>query len=167
MTHYLIYYQDNQKNDLITIKDTYKNKNDAQLNLEKVALEHVKKIGGEKQGDICKQTQTLEQITNNLGLRDGLYIIKQNDVIILCEKMTKIISGTLWNGYKPITEQIGVFGIIEYKIDDNLMRCECSTLKERQRSNRQTVVAPNFLDELKKMIDDTEGKFNLKNVRGM
>ena len=49
MTHYLIYFLDNKKNDFITIEDTYKNKNDAIINIEKIALEYVKKVEGEKQ----------------------------------------------------------------------------------------------------------------------
>ena len=165
MTHYLIYFLDNKKNDIINIEDTYKNKNDGIINIEKIALEYVKKIEGEKQMEICKQDKTPEQIANDITLRNGLYIIKNNNIITLYEKTTQIIPGTIWNGYKNIMDKIGVFGMIEYKIDDNLVRCSCLVPKAIPRENTKQVQGEkkvNFLDELKKMISDTDGKFNLK-----
>jgi hypothetical protein len=167
MTHNLIYFLDNKKNDLITIKDTYINKNDAIANLEKIAIEYVKKIEGEKQADICKQEMTGTQIADDVNLKNGLYIVKNNDIVFLYEKQTQIILGSIWNGYKSITEKIGFFGIIEYKIDDNMTRCSCTIQKKVQikpKINNEPIT-PNFLDELKKMINNTEGKFNLRSTK--
>jgi len=167
MTHNLIYFLDNKKNDLINIKDTYINKNDAIANLERIAVEHVKKLEGEKQADICKQDLTMIQIADDVNLKNGLYIVKNNDNIILYEKQTQIIPGSIWNGYKNVAEKIGFFGIIEYKIDDNMTRCSCTIQKKVQlkpKINNEQIV-PNFMDELKKMMNSTEGKFNLRSVK--
>ncbi len=169
MTHNLIYFLDNKKNDLISIKDTYVNKNDAIANLEKIAIEYVKKIEGEKQADICKQELTSSQIAEDVNLRIGLYIIKNNDTIFLYEKITHVIPGSIWNGYKNTVEKIGVFGIIEYKIDDVMTQCSCSIQKKTQIKSAPKInnepIGPNFLDELKRMINNTEGKFNLKSTK--
>ena len=164
MTHYIIYFLDNNKDDLITIEDTYKNKNDGIINVEKIALEYIKKIEGEKQMEICKQDKTPEQIMDDVNLRNGLYIIKNNNTITLYEKTTQIISGTIWNGYKNIINKIGIFGMIEYKIDDNLVRCSCNIPKIVMREVKPVKEEKNtnFMDELKKLISDTDGKFNLK-----
>ena len=163
MTCYLIYFQDNIKNNVISIRDTYRTKNDAIINLERIALDYVKKAEGEKQADICKQDKTLLQITNDTTLRNGLYIIKQTEIILLCEKSTKIVAGSLWNGYNTTTEQIGVFGFIEYKFDDNFINFSEHKNITKEIKN-EIIVAPSFLDELKKIIN-TDGKFNLKPVK--
>ncbi len=169
MTHNLIYFLDNKKSDLISIKDTYVNKNDAIANLEKIAIEYIKKIEGEKQADICKQDLTTNQIANDANLRNGLYIIKNNDTIILYEKLTHVSPGTIWNGYKNTVEKIGVFGIIEYKIDDIMTQCSCTIQKKIQIRSGPKINnepnGPNFLDELKKIINNTEGKFNLRSIK--
>ena len=166
MTQYLIYFQDNQKNDLIDIRDTYRNKQDAICHLEKVALDNVKKAEGEKQVDICKQDKSLEQITNDATLRNGLYIVKYLDTIILCEKSTKILQGSIWNSYNTVSAKIGVFGIIEYKFEDNILRCACSMNKKELKPTRDAnIIVPNFLNELTKMINDTDGKFKLRTIR--
>lgn len=167
MNHYLIYFLDNNKNDMITIEDTYKNKNDAIINIEKIALDYVKKVEGEKQAEICKQDKTPEQITDDLTLKNGLYIIKNNNIVTLYEKTTQIIPGTIWNGYKNVMGKIGMFGMIEYKIDGNLIRCPCSEPKKIIREVKQPNDVKNvsFLDELKKMIGDTDGKFNLRSQK--
>jgi hypothetical protein len=165
MFHYLIYFLDNKKNDLITIRETYKNKNDAIINIEKIALDYIKNIEGEKQLQICKQDKTPDQIVNDINLRNGLYIIKHNNIVTLYEKTTQIIQGTIWNGYKNGIEKIGIFGMIEYKIDDNLIRCVCNEPKRviKEIKTISDVKSGGFLDELKKIINDTDGKFNLKN----
>lgn len=164
MIHYLIYFSDNKKNDHIMIKDTYKNKNDAIINVEKIAFEYVKKIEGEKQMNVCKQEKTPEQILDDPTLRNGLYIIKTNNVVSLYEKYTQTIPGTIWNGYKNVIDKIGIFGMIEYKIDDTLVRCACSISPPIHNGQKTPIEikSVNFLDELNKVIGDTNGKFNLR-----
>lgn len=168
MTHYLIYFLDNTKNNAITIKNTYKNKNDAIINIEKIAFDYVRELEGEKQTRICKQDKTPDQILNDTNLKDGLYIIKNGDIVTLHEKISQLIQGRVWNGLQNDIKQIGVFGMIEYKNVEFLMTKRCNTetkIIQNDENPQLSMSLPKgtgFLDELKKIINETDGKFNLK-----
>jgi hypothetical protein len=160
MTHTLIYFLDNQQNDLITIRGTYINKSDAQDNLEKSALDHVKQVEGERQMVICKQDgKTLDQIADDLSLKNGLYIVCGINNVILYEKSTKVIPGNIWNGLKNVVDKVGVFGLIEYK--HNIIKSNVIKKKENIINEKTSI---NFLDELTQIINNTDGKFKLRST---
>jgi hypothetical protein len=167
MIHYLIYFLDNTKNNTISIKNTYKNRNDAIINIEKIAFDYVRELEGEKQARICKQEKTTEQILNDATLKDGLYIIKNGDTVTLYEKTSLLIQGRVWNGHQNDIIQIGVFGMIEYKNVESLMTKRYNTeikniTNDNQQLSNQSPKCFGFLDELKKIMNETDGKFNLK-----
>lgn len=167
MIHYLIYFLDNTKNNAITIKNTYKNRNDAIINIEKIAFDYVRELEGEKQARRCKQEKTPDQILNDITLKDGLYIIKNGDTINLHEKTSQLIQGRVWNGHQNDIIQIGVFGMIEYKNVESLMTKRYNDETKIIANEHQQLSGPlpkctGFLDELKKIINETDGKFNLK-----
>src|SRR3972149_7695119 len=115
MRYYLIYFLDYKKNDLVNIKDVYITKEDAINNLERIAIEYVKELQGKQQADICKQDTTPEQLLADKAMKEGLYIRKTDDYIVLYSKTTIIIPGTIWgNSNKLQVQKVGQFNITEY-----------------------------------------------------
>lgn len=164
MSHYIIYFLDYKKDDSIIIIDSYKNINDAHLNLEKCAIDYVKKLEGEKQANICKQDKTPEQITADMTLREGLYIRKQENSFILYEKFTKITPGYLRNGVELLTSKIGSFGITQYKFDHIVAQCACTVRQPKKIQQSQLKSVPSFIHELQQMFKENDGKFVLKPI---
>ncbi len=163
MSHHIIYFLDHKKDNSITIADSYKSLTDAQINLEKSAIDYIKKLEGEKQANICKQDKTPEQITADSTLREGLYIRKQDNTFILYEKFTKIIPGYLRNGSELLTTPIGSFGITQYKFDHLMTQCSC-TISAPKSTSTQLKSLPSFINELQQLFKDNNGKFALKHI---
>jgi len=156
MKYYLICFIDHYKDDVISVKDSYKTKEDAFNSLERVALEYVKEFQGKQQADKCKTEKTPEQMLVDSTFKEGMYIRKLEDKIYLYEKVNVLIpSKFLWNSYELKVNKIGLFNVSEYNFDDSIFRCGC--MLERAKS-KPSVAKPvgeqlSFLDELKQLMN--------------
>lgn len=160
MKYYLVYLLNYKESDSVTIKDSYHNKEDAIHSLERNATEYIRELQGKQQADICKQDKPTDEILSDIKLREGLYIKKEGDSVIIYEKTTVTKIGTVWNSSYLKMVKVGKFYVTEYNFDDTLFRCNCITTTYTPPKT----VKPNgnwgFLDELKGL----DGKFNLKPV---
>jgi hypothetical protein len=167
MKYYLIYFLDYKKNDTIIIKDVYMTREDAMSNLERVTIEYIKDLQGKQQVDMCKEHEgkTPDQLLANKSIKEGLYIRKIDDHILLYQKVTMTVSGMLWNYNKLRVQKIGQFYVTEYNFDDILFKCPCQNNKIE--TNVLTIKQSNtkkyeFMKELQdKFID---GEIKLKHV---
>ena len=167
MRYHLIYFIDYKKNDVVSIKDQYSDKNDANKNIERIAIEYVKEMQGKQQAEICKQDKTPEQIQLDATLKEGMYIKKSDDSIILYEKITVVQPGFVFNSNIMKVNKIGLFGLNEYNFDESMItRCSCSSQRKPIPINKKSTHGGNqaLVDELRKLIGDTKGKFKLKPV---
>jgi len=123
---YIIYYIDCKTIGKVIHKITYHSKENAINNLEKHALEFIRELEGSKQASVAFQNEkTPDQITSDVSLKEGLYLKKENEFIIVYEKNNITINGW-WNSYEKKTEKIGVFGIMSFDVEE-----EVSTVYQR------------------------------------
>lgn len=171
MRYYIIYFLDYKKNHTITIKDMFLAKEDAYNNLEHVAIDYIKELQGKQQAEICKQDKTPEQLLADKTIKEGMYIKKQDEMIIMYEKITVVLPGRIWNSNDLQVNKIGQFSVTEYNFDDILFKCNCNIKIERKQSievplviNNKTTIRPayNYLDELKQKLNS--GMIKLKPV---
>ena len=160
MKYYLIYFLNYKDNDAITLKDSYQCRDDALKNVERNAIEYIKELQGKQQADICKQEKTPEKILSDTSLKERLYIRKENECIILYEKLTVVIPGTVWNSSSLKIKKIGKFYITEYNFDDSIFRCTCMLTQKSVPKFVKPETKLSFVDELVNL----GGKFNLKPV---
>lgn len=153
----IICFLDHKKNDSIIIKNMYKTKEDAFNNLERVAIEYIKELQGKQQAEVCKQDKTPEKLLADVSIKEGMYIKKVEEHILLYEKTTVIIPGKIWNSNSLQVNKIGQFSVTEYNFDDVLFKCDCLLEKrgtEKITINRNALDKHyNFLDELKTKME--------------
>lgn len=173
MRYHIIYFLDYKKNDSVTIKEMYMSKDDAFNNIEKVAIDYIKELQGKQQADICKQDKTPEQLLADISTKEGMYIRKYDDHVIIYEKTTVVVPGTLWNSNTLQVNKIAQISVMEYNFDDMLFNCSCK-IERKQRitipiipsqnnqKNNSKLPTYNFMDELK--IKMNSGMIKLKPV---
>ena len=162
MKYYLVYLLNYKENDSVTLKDSYQAEIDATNSLERIAIEYIKELQGKQQADICKQEKLPKEILKDQTLKEGLYIIKEGDAVILYEKVTVVAEGTLWNSNSLKVNKVGKFYVTEFNFDDSVFRCSCM-LSRPSTTIKYTKPTINlsFVDELKKL----DGNFGLKPPR--
>lgn len=152
MKYLLIYYLDHKNNDQVTIKDYYTSKDDAINSLEKVALEFIKEQQGKQQINICRQYEkSVDDILKDTNIKEGLYIKKQGDIIVLYEKKNIIIPGTIWNSFDIKIDKIGMFNITEVNMD-LANKCTCNLSKQTITTKQSNKIVYTFLDEFKNLL---------------
>lgn len=164
MKYYLIYFLDYKKNDSITIKENhYLTKEDATNNVERIALEYVKEMQGKQQADICKQTKSLDEICNSIDIKNGMYIFKSNDNVILYEKTNLILEGKIWNSQTSVMDKLGMFSVTDIEIDDNILNnyYNINPTPKRilfnsheEKTTKQLQFKINNIDDVKNNIDN-------------
>ena len=165
MKYYIIYFIDHKNCDNVIIKELYRSKEDAVLNVEKVAIEYIRNLQGKQQADICKQQKSPQDILNDVNLKEGFYILVDNSVVTLYEKISGVIPGKIWNSYELQINKIGLFNYTEYNFDDLLFRsiCTCSMGINKRKINqlpKSTFKRLTFVDELKDKMEKNTIKLN-------
>ena len=130
MKAFIIYYIDNGMK--MVQKDIYFCKELALNELDTVALDHVKQLEGQKQVAVAVQYgKSTSDIVLNKELKDGLYLRKEQDSVILYEKKDVVDTGIIFNGIKKDLVKIGSFGVIDIDFEDHLLpkKCECFAIK--------------------------------------
>ncbi|ARF10082.1 hypothetical protein Indivirus_12_10 [Indivirus ILV1] len=161
MKYYLVYLLNYKEFDSVVLKDMYRERDDAIKSLERNAINYIKELQGKQQADICKQDKAVEEILADSKLKEGLYIIKDGDAVILYEKTTVVKVGNLWNSRSLKMIKAGKFYITEYNFDESLFQCnrivsQISSVKFDKPKSELS-----FIDELKSL----NGKFNLKPIK--
>lgn len=170
MKYYLIYHLSYVDGDKVTIKEEYMTKEDAENNLETVAVGYVREEQGKQQADVCKQyDKTPDDILKNTSLKEGMYIIKTGDKYTLYEKTSIAIPGRVWGSTHGLkVNKLGMFYYTEYNFDENNFRLSGSVVFEpRQSSKSQSVQkkGPDFVEELKNTIKQNKGQVKLRPVK--
>lgn len=165
MKYYIIYFIDYKDGNNVVIKELYRSKEDAVLNVEKVATEYIRNLQGKQQADICKQQKSPQDILNDVNLKEGFYILVDNSVVTLYEKISGVIPGTIWNSYELQINKIGLFNYTEYNFDDLLFRstCTCSMGINKRKINQLPKSTPKqstFVDELKERMKNNTIKLH-------
>lgn len=161
MKYYMVYLLNYKDSDSVVLKDSYRERNDAIHSLERTAIEHIKELQGKQQADICKQDKTPEEILADVQLREGLYIRKDGDSILLYEKKTVVKVGNFWNSNSLKILKVGKFYITEYNFDEAMFRCNNSITRSPTIKYEKPTGTLSFIDELKSL----NGKFNLKSTK--
>ena len=160
MKYYLVCFVDYKKNDNIIIKDSYLAKIDAEKRLESVALEYVKEYQGKQQAEKCQLDLTPDQILSDVTLKEGLYIRKVDETVVLYEKVNVVLEGAIWNSYDVKVNKIGLFTISEYNFENQMAMCGCNIQKiEKVEKVENTHIVSRsesnpsmLLDELKQLF---------------
>lgn len=165
MKYYIIYFINYKNRDNVNIKELYRSKEDAILNVEKVAIEYIRNLQGKQQADICKQQKSPQDILNDINLKEGFYVLVDNYVVTLYEKISAVVPGKLWNSYELQINKIGLFDYTEYNFDDLLFRstCTCSIGINKRKINHlpeNNFKQLTFVDELKDKIKNNTIKLN-------
>lgn len=168
MKQYLTCFIDYKRGDQVIIKNQYFTKEDAQNDLERVAIEHVREYQGKQQADVCKQDKNADQLLADLTLKEGMYIRKMDDSIVLHEKINLVLPGRLWNSSELKVNKIGLFNITEFRSDDSMTaRCSCTSQKreivnKRPSSNSNSSKTHTYLQELQSLL--STGQLRLKDA---
>jgi len=159
MKRYFIFYLDYKNNDKVILKESHSTTQDAQCNLEFVALDHIKKYQGEQQVLICKQYEkSPDQILNDSILKEGMYVRRENDKLVLYEKVNELIPGTFWNSYILKVNKIGIFDIASYEIElnNNVNTCKyiSTHVDNKLIDNKDIVGKKSYIGELHKLFEN-------------
>lgn len=187
MFYYLVYFLDYKKLnknllDEITCKAIFNSRKAATGFLSEYAIDYVREYQGKQQTEICIQyDKTPEQILSDQKLKEGYYLGKKDDSIILYEKTQIKIPGTIWNSYELKINKIGMFNIAEIQSNsDNFVTASCQQVPvdaphgDARNNNNEILNSPllssntiktmrksqqtyTFLDELKKIFMSTNG----------
>ncbi|QKF94432.1 hypothetical protein QKU48_gp0974 [Fadolivirus algeromassiliense] len=170
MKFYLIYFLDYKQGDQVTLKHQYFTPEDAQNDLERIAIEYIKEYQGKQQTVICKQDKTPEQILADNTLREGMYIRKTDNAVLLYEKATVTIPGTIWGTTTQLqVNKIGLFKVTEFVFDDSMVtRCTCNS-QNKQPVPRKLSKPATSLDTQKSYIQELQslikkGEFKLRSA---
>jgi len=165
MKYYLLYFLDYKNKYSISIKADYQARDDALINLEKVALEYVKDQQGKQQMEICKRyDDNVQQILTNPNIKEGLYLKKRDDMVVLYEKVNVVVTGTLWNSMEMQVNEIGLFGITDYNLE-LLVKCSCNVAKTPVSNSIKPVSGYTFLDQLKERLLESDNNYGLRSIR--
>ena len=167
MKYYLVYLLNYKDNDSVILKDSYYEKDDAIKSLERHVTEYIKELQGKQQADICKQEKSSQEILLDINLKEGMYYRIEDSVIVLYEKCVVLEPGAVWGLRKnKVINKIGKFYVTEYNFDDSIFRCNC--MLEKKDSAPKFVkpaITLSFIDELKNLSENGDGKIKLKPVR--
>lgn len=160
MKYYLVCFIDYKNNDTISVKDSYLAKIDAVKRLQTVALEYVKEFQGKQQAEKCQVELSQEQLQTDTTLKEGLYVRKVDETVILYEKVNMVVEGKIWNSYDVKVNKIGLFTISEYNFENKMVRCNGLAQKPEKMENTDKIQTVNktesnpsmFLDELKQLF---------------
>lgn len=158
MKYYMVYLLNYKENDSVTLKDSYSAECDAKNSLERNAIEYIKELQGKQQADICKQDKPPREILKDVTLKEGMYIVKEVDTIVLYEKITVVVPGTVWNSNSLKINKVGKFYVTEFNFDDSIFRCTCMLSKPSTVKYTKPTISLSFVDELKNL----NGNFGLK-----
>ena len=159
MRYYIVYFLNLQ-----TLKPIfYKYYDDEKIALSKIdsiALEYVKNEQGKQQADIAIQpTKSVIEIQNDTTLKEGLYLKKEGDIMIVYEKTKVALTGYIYSSYEIRMNKIGKFDVTDIDLD---IPQNC-TIKTKQVSPCERNCT--YMDELKLRLQQSDNKFGLKNVK--
>lgn len=153
---YFIYFLDNRNR--LQIKNNYSSKYEAINNMENIAIDYIRELQGKQQVDVCKQyDKNIQQLKIDTKIKEGLYLMKEGELIVLYEKSNTLIPGTFWNNYEMNLIKIGFFGLTEYYIEQ-----VSSTEKPKPPKPIQTIKTVDFVSELKKRFNNGQENFGLR-----
>jgi hypothetical protein len=154
---YLVNFKEN--NDVVPLS-TFSLKNSAVNNIEIIAVDYVKEQHGKRQSLITLQlAKSVDEIRDDENLKEGYYIRKESENYVLYEKARIKLEGVLWDSYKYQMERTGLFGIMEYDVNDTMLT---NTQTINQSTDKETMFGSlikrqkNIKDELQKKVMDTQ-----------
>ncbi len=158
MRIYSVFYCDKQNNGSIYFKHQSTTEDNAIAKLEKYALEHIKNEEGGKHTKIAFQdSKTLDNIRDDVELRNGLYLKKGDKIINVYEKKTKVIPGMIYNSEEIVVVPVGYFCVAMQDIDvPEPTRCSCQLTRQELRPTN-SASAHDFISTLKQMFVTLEG----------
>jgi len=167
MKYYLVYLLNYKDNDAVILKEAYYEKDDAAKSLERHATEYIKELQGKQQADICKQEKTSQEILLDITMKEGMYYRIEDSVIVLYEKCVLLEPGAVWGLRKnKVINKIGKFYITEYNFDDSIFRCSCMLEQKASAPKfKKPAITLSFLDELRNLSENNDGKIKLKPVK--
>lgn len=170
MYYYLVYflnYKNLDKNmDELVCRAILNSRKEAIQFLSQYAIEYIQEYQGKQQAEICIQyDKTMDEIANDPKLKEGYYLGKNNDTIILYEKVQHKIAGTLWNSYEIRVNKVGAFNVAEIEIStmDNTKPIILPPTPLNSTSSKNYQSSYTYLDELKTLFDSKS--FGLKPIK--
>ena len=153
MKYHLIYFLDHIDDNKVIIKDYYTSKDDALNALEKIAIDFIKEQQGKQQTSICKQyDKSIEDIQKDTSIKEGLYLKKHNDSIVLYEKKNILTPGTIWNSFNLQVYKIGTFYTTDINIELTASMCSCNVASQKTTVKQKNEIVYTFLDEFKTLL---------------
>jgi|688.fasta_scaffold738802_1 hypothetical protein len=169
MELYIVCFLDKLDNKII-IKDMCRSTRVAIEKLESIALDHVKDLQGKHQAEKCFIEKNADELLSDITIKEGLYIRREDDNLVLYEKVNKIIPGTLWgHSYEMKVNKIGIFMICIYMNNDSTYRSSYiahrpevykPSISLNNNKNTKTDEPYSFLNELKSKISSGNIKLN-------
>jgi hypothetical protein len=119
MKLYLVYFLDYQSanNEQAIIKGSFLSLEEANENIKTITLNYITEQQGKQQAQICEQyDKTLEQIMNDITLKDGMYIRKEKEIMTIYNKIIQVVPGTfLWSSSKTEIKKIMTIKVTEFE----------------------------------------------------
>lgn len=160
---YFVYLLDFLTNGNITLKSSYDCKEDALSDLETIALNYVRDLEGSKQAMIAFQKdKDIEQISLDTNLKDGLYLKKDNECVIVYQKHKLLLPGKIWNSTELKMTKAALFGITYFKINNQTCVSEIKPTIKKQVLKNTDDKHNNLMNELHKLFSNSDNNFGLK-----
>lgn len=170
MKQFIVYFLDCKTIGDITKHEIYFSEENAIANLEKCAIDYIAELEGKKHLAVAFQNdKTEDQILKDDSLREGHYAKKEGKFIVIYEKKKNVIDGYIWRSSGFVMSKVGVFGILNCNIDDDLFtkKCGCNIDKSNIINNTSlpSDKDSNYgqtISKLKELFSSEESNFGLK-----
>lgn len=143
-----------------TLKSSYDCTESALDDLELIALNYIREQEGIKQSSIALQNnKDINQILADDTLKEGLYLKRVENSVLVYQKQKIILTGKLWNSYEMKIDKIGVFGITSSNINSKNTQepiIKAKTIKIIHDNKHNSL-----MDELNKLFNNSTN-FGLK-----
>lgn len=159
MRIYSVFYCDKKiDGNMVSLHQSTTEEN-AQVKLEKYALEHIKDEEGAKHTKIAFQdSRSVTNIRDDAELRNGLYLKNEGKMIYVYEKKTQVIPGTFYNGEETVVVPVGYFCVISQNVDvPEPIRCSCQLTRTELRPTRNQTTNE-FISQLTQMFVTIENE---------
>lgn len=140
----------------ISIEDDFYSEVDALKNLERCAVEYIRKHQGKQQSARCFKTEVEVSADPSFV---GMFIFKKDErKIVLMEKQLQTVPGYMWNSQEVKIVRLGTFVIIQHDMMD-VKQCGCNI--SGVKSNFVQKDGQRYMEELKTRLSQVNTNFGL------